>query len=65
MEGQVKELVLVNCCDTIRSVYDVLEDIGKAGFPLYGRHAALGKAAAAGRGLRLQLKGLAKAYGRL
>ena len=44
MEGQVKELVLVNCCDTIRSVYDVLEDIhGKAGFPLYGRHAAWGR----------------------
>ena len=24
MEGRVKELVLVNCCDTIRSAYDVL-----------------------------------------
>ena len=32
MEGQVKELVLVNCCDTIRSVYDVLEDMGKLDF---------------------------------
>ena len=23
MSGKVKELVLVNCCDTIRSVYDI------------------------------------------
>ena len=29
---QVKELVLVNCCDTIRSVYDILEDSGKLDF---------------------------------
>ena len=29
MSGKVKELVLVNCCDTIRSVYDILEDSGK------------------------------------
>ncbi|MCD8104128.1 MAG: 2-hydroxyacyl-CoA dehydratase family protein [Lachnospiraceae bacterium] len=28
LSGQVKELVLVNCCDTIRSVYDLLEDMG-------------------------------------
>lgn len=27
--GQVQELVLLNCCDTIRSVYDVLEDSGR------------------------------------
>ena len=25
LQGNVKELVLVNCCDTIRSVYDVLK----------------------------------------
>ena len=32
MSGKVKELVLVNCCDTIRSVYDILEDSGKLDF---------------------------------
>lgn len=26
MDGSVRELVLVNCCDTIRSVYDVLRE---------------------------------------
>lgn len=28
LSGQVRELVLVNCCDTIRSVYDILEAEG-------------------------------------
>lgn len=32
MEGKVKELVLVNCCDTIRSAYDVLLEYGKLDF---------------------------------
>ena len=32
MEGQVRELVLVNCCDTIRSAYDVLLESGKLDF---------------------------------
>ncbi|MCD7954199.1 MAG: acyl-CoA dehydratase activase [Lachnospiraceae bacterium] len=32
LSGQVKELVLVNCCDTIRSVYDLLEDSGQLDF---------------------------------
>ncbi len=32
LAGQVKELVLVNCCDTIRSVYDLLEDSGQLDF---------------------------------
>ena len=32
MAGQVKELVLVNCCDTIRSAYDVLLESGKLDF---------------------------------
>ncbi len=32
MEGKVKELVLVNCCDTIRSAYDVLLAHGKLEF---------------------------------
>ena len=32
LSGQVKELVLVNCCDTIRSAYDVLLKHGKLDF---------------------------------
>ena len=32
MEGKVRELVLVNCCDTIRSAYDVLLESGKLDF---------------------------------
>lgn len=32
LEGTVRELVLVNCCDVIRSVYDVLEDRGDLDF---------------------------------
>lgn len=32
IEGKVKELVLVNCCDTIRSAYDVLLEYGKLDF---------------------------------
>ena len=32
MEGNVRELVLVNCCDTIRSAYDVLLAHGKLDF---------------------------------
>ena len=30
--GQVKELVLVNCCDTIRSAYDILREYGDLDF---------------------------------
>ena len=32
MEGKVHELVLVNCCDTIRSAYDILKESGKLDF---------------------------------
>lgn len=32
LAGNIKELVLVNCCDTIRSVYDILEDSGQMDF---------------------------------
>ncbi|MCD7819735.1 MAG: 2-hydroxyacyl-CoA dehydratase family protein, partial [Lachnospiraceae bacterium] len=32
LTGEVKELVLVNCCDTIRSVYDLLMDVGQLDF---------------------------------
>ena len=32
LEGKVRELVLVNCCDTIRGAYDVLLSHGKLDF---------------------------------
>ena len=32
MAGHVKELVLVNCCDTIRSAYDILKAFGNLDF---------------------------------
>lgn len=32
LSGGIKELVLVNCCDTIRSAYDILKEHGKLDF---------------------------------
>ena len=32
LEGKVEELVLVNCCDSMRRVYDVVESTGKCKF---------------------------------
>ena len=32
MSGRVKELVLVNCCDSMRRVYDIVESTGKCKF---------------------------------
>ena len=32
LAGKVKDLVLVNCCDTIRTVYEILRDRGLCGF---------------------------------
>ncbi len=32
LEGDIHELVLVNCCDTIRSVHDIMEESGKLDF---------------------------------
>ncbi len=32
MAGHVKEVVLVNCCDTIRRTYDILKEFGKLDF---------------------------------
>lgn len=32
LNGEIKELVLVNCCDTIKSVYEILEQSGKLDF---------------------------------
>lgn len=62
MSGKVKELVLVNCCDTIRSVYDILEDSGKLDF-LYMIDVLHCDAECGRERTAVQLKGLAKAYG--
>lgn len=32
MEGKVNELVLVNCCDSMRRVYDIVESTGRCSF---------------------------------
>ena len=32
LEGKAKELVLVNCCDSMRRVYDILKSTGKCSF---------------------------------
>ena len=62
MEGQVKELVLVNCCDTIRSAYDDAAGKRKTGFYLYAGHASqYGRCS--GERTRNELLRLAKAYG--
>lgn len=61
MSGQVHELVLVNCCDTIRSVYDVLEESGKLDF-LYMVDMLHSGGECSRQRTAAQLKGLAKAY---
>ncbi len=63
MSGQVRELVLVNCCDTIRSVYDVLEDSGRLDF-LYMIDMLHCDSACSRERVALQLRDLARAYGR-
>lgn len=62
MTGEVKELVLVNCCDTIRSVYDILEDSGKLDF-LYLVDILHSDGTCSRARTAVQLKGLARAYG--
>ena len=62
MTGHVKELVLVNCCDTIRSVYDVLLDSGKLDFLFFLDILHHGSACSIER-VSKQLQDLAKAYG--
>ena len=62
MQGEVKELVLVNCCDTIRSVYDVLQDSGRLDF-LYLLDVLRNDSACSREYLTAQLKELAQAYG--
>ena len=62
MRGQLKELVLVNCCDTIRSVYDVLKASGKLDFLYMIDMLHCGDTCSRERTV-VQLKGLARAYG--
>ena len=62
MEGKIKELVLVSCCDTIRSVYDILLESGKLDF-LYILDVLHCDSACSRERMAMQLKGLAKAYG--
>ncbi len=61
MSGQVHELVLVNCCDTIRSVYDVLAESGKLDF-LYMVDMLHSGGECSRQRTTAQLKALAKAY---
>ena len=62
MGGDVKELVLVNCCDTIRSVSDVLKETGKLDF-LYTVDMLHSGGQCSRERTVAQLKALAKAYG--
>lgn len=62
MEGKVKELVLVNCCDTIRSAYDVLLAHGKLDFLFMMDMLHCGDACAREKTKRELLR-LAEAYG--
>lgn len=62
MQGQIRELVLVNCCDTIRSVYDILADSGKLDF-LYMMDMLHGDGVCSRMHTAKQLEQLASAYG--
>lgn len=62
LSGKVQELVLVNCCDTIRSVYDVLKESGKLKF-LYMIDMLHSGGECSRRRTVVQLKQLAAAYG--
>lgn len=62
LTGQVKELVLVNCCDTIRSAYDILKDLGTLDF-LYMLDLLHGNEGCSAEYAAQQLEELAQAYG--
>ena len=62
LAGHVKELILVNCCDTIRSVYDLLEDSGQMDF-LYMMDVLHSDGSCSRERVASQLKDLAEAYG--
>ena len=61
LTSDIRELVLVNCCDTIRSVYDVLLDSGRMDF-LYLIDILHHPSSCSRERTAAQLKGLAKAY---
>lgn len=60
--GDVRELVLVNCCDSIKSVYDVLADSGKLDF-LYLFDVMRGDGPCARDWMAAQIKEFVRAYG--
>ena len=62
MAGHVKELVLVNCCDTIRSAYDILKAFGNLDF-LYLLDILHSQEGCSVHHARDQLLDLAEAYG--
>lgn len=62
MSGQVRELVLVNCCDTIRSVYDLLLADGRLDYLYMVDMLHTGGSCSRERVAR-QLKELARSYG--
>ena len=62
MAGHVKELVLVNCCDTIRSAYDILKEFGNLDF-LYLLDILHSQEGCSVHHARDQLLDLAEAYG--
>ena len=62
LEGKVRELVLVNCCDTIRSAYDVLLEYGKLDF-LFLLDILHTDGACSRERTRRELLRLARAYG--
>ena len=62
LAGHVKELVLVNCCDTIRSAYDILKAWGKLDF-LYLLDILHSQESCSVQHARDQLLALAEAYG--
>ncbi len=62
LSGKVKELVLVNCCDTIRSVYDILKDSGQLDFLYLMDMLHSGGTCSRERAVS-ELKGLIEAYG--
>ncbi len=62
MSGEIKELVLVDCCDSIRSAYDVLEADGRLDF-LYMLDVVHTQGSCSRERMAQQLMALAKAYG--
>lgn len=62
LAGKVKELILVNCCDTIRSAYDILKEYGNLDF-LYMLDLLHGADGCSVQHARDQLLELARVFG--